>query len=193
MSVHGGPTICFLFTDKVLIGRDVSCDMIIENELISRKHLILHLEEEDVKLEDLGSSNGTTRNGRPVEGEIILCDGDRINIGSEMELFAGVNKRGDLLSSLSLRKPDRSYVIMTADAIIGRSADEHGEHPDVALDDPSIAARHAKLSNLYGSIILTNLASGAATTVNEEKISEMELHNGDNVMLGNLRFIWKAW
>lgn len=65
---------------ELLIGRDVSCQVMISDRQVSRFHARLTITENGVLLEDLGSKNGTYLNGSRVEEPAILSDGDMIQI-----------------------------------------------------------------------------------------------------------------
>ena len=65
---------------ELLIGRDVSCQVMISDRQVSRFHARLTMSENGVLLEDLGSKNGTYLNGNRVEEPVILSDGDMIQI-----------------------------------------------------------------------------------------------------------------
>jgi len=65
------------------IGRSTKCSLSISDELVSRKHAVLHIATEAVHLEDLGSRNGVVVNGAPVEGQCRLTHMDRMYIGRE--------------------------------------------------------------------------------------------------------------
>ncbi len=65
---------------RVVIGRTRSCDLRIPLSSVSRKHCEVVVGDEAVKLRDLGSSNGTYRNGVRVQ-EVELDPGDQIGIG----------------------------------------------------------------------------------------------------------------
>ncbi|HBX69945.1 MAG TPA: GGDEF domain-containing protein, partial [Chloroflexi bacterium] len=58
----------WMLQESLLIGRDPTCDVPIINRQVSRKHARLSQASEGVLLEDLGSKNGTHRNGKPVNG-----------------------------------------------------------------------------------------------------------------------------
>jgi len=66
--------------DMTVIGRREDCDLRIPLSDVSRKHCRLVKEGEAVKIEDLGSSNGTFRNGERVQ-EATLEAGDTIKVG----------------------------------------------------------------------------------------------------------------
>src|SRR5580700_8716723 len=66
--------------DMTVVGRREDCDLRIPLGEVSRKHCRLIKDNETVKLEDLGSSNGTFHNGNRVR-EATLAAGDTVQIG----------------------------------------------------------------------------------------------------------------
>jgi len=66
--------------DELLIGRDDTCSVIIQDRQVSRYHARVAISPEGVVLEDLASKNGTFRNGNRLEEPVILEDGDKIQI-----------------------------------------------------------------------------------------------------------------
>ena len=70
-----------LATGTNLIGRDEAATVRIDSPEVSRRHARLTLAGGTVMLEDLGSKNGTYRNGRRLEAAEQLDDGDEIWIG----------------------------------------------------------------------------------------------------------------
>ena len=70
----------WMLQKNLLIGRDANCDVPVLNRQVSRRHALITRESEGVLLEDLGSKNGTHRNGKAVSGPVLLKDGDVIQI-----------------------------------------------------------------------------------------------------------------
>jgi diguanylate cyclase (GGDEF)-like protein len=67
----------------VTIGRDPSCELSFpEVPSLSRVHARLDLDTDGVRVEDLGSTNGTFVNDRRVDGLHRLVSGDRIQFGA---------------------------------------------------------------------------------------------------------------
>ncbi len=64
----------------LMIGREATCEVVIPDRMVSRFHARLTPTPEGVVLEDLGSKNGTHRNGNLVEGRQVLQDGDTVQI-----------------------------------------------------------------------------------------------------------------
>jgi pSer/pThr/pTyr-binding forkhead associated (FHA) protein len=63
-----------------IIGRREDCDLRIPLGDVSRKHCRVIKEADSVRVEDLGSSNGTYVNGQRVQ-EAILQPGDTVKVG----------------------------------------------------------------------------------------------------------------
>jgi len=66
--------------DMTIIGRREDCDLRIPLGDISRKHCRLIKDGDDIRVEDLGSSNGTYRNGTRVQ-QSELTAGDTLQVG----------------------------------------------------------------------------------------------------------------
>jgi predicted component of type VI protein secretion system len=66
--------------DMTVVGRREDCDLRIPLGEVSRKHCRIIKDGETIRLEDLGSSNGTYHNGQRCR-EAILGPGDTLQIG----------------------------------------------------------------------------------------------------------------
>jgi len=79
-----------LFGDEIVIGRLPECGMQIGSDVVSRRHARITIDSEGfIRLDDLGSDNGTYINGVRLDtaGWKILNVGDKIHIGPyELEL-----------------------------------------------------------------------------------------------------------
>jgi pSer/pThr/pTyr-binding forkhead associated (FHA) protein len=77
-----------LGSGSLLIGRLPECDIPLQDNLVSRMHARLSVQDGAVVLEDLHSSNGVYVNGLRIAHNAILREGDRILIGTvEISLF----------------------------------------------------------------------------------------------------------
>jgi hypothetical protein len=65
-----------------VIGREPECEVQVEVELVSRRHAQLTVNFDHVLVEDLGSSNGTFVNGKPVTEPTRLWPNQKIQIGA---------------------------------------------------------------------------------------------------------------
>jgi hypothetical protein len=70
----------WILNKPLLIGREGTCDVVVPDRQVSRFHARLMPTPEGVILEDLGSKNGTHRNGNVVSNQVALQDGDMVQI-----------------------------------------------------------------------------------------------------------------
>ena len=70
----------WLVNRELIIGREDSCEIVIPDRQISRRHARIYLSTEGVFLEDLGSKNGTYLNSQRIVGSQQLHEGDEIRI-----------------------------------------------------------------------------------------------------------------
>jgi hypothetical protein len=83
---------------KFVIGRAASCQLSLDDPLVSRHHAELMVEGEQVSVEDLGSRNGVKVNGALIEGRYVVRDKDQIVIGGqELRYVARRENMGDTL------------------------------------------------------------------------------------------------
>jgi predicted component of type VI protein secretion system len=66
------------------IGRDTSCDIVLADLAVSRRHARIRWQDAELVLEDLGSSLGTWVNGERVE-RCRLRPGDMVRFGGKTE------------------------------------------------------------------------------------------------------------
>ena len=75
------PSIVPLNKQIFTIGRSDSCDLILNNAVVSRVHSRIFFDMSDPYIKDLNSRNGTYVNGSPIQTEVRLQDRDIIKIG----------------------------------------------------------------------------------------------------------------
>lgn len=68
---------------RFLIGRSTDCQLSLDDPLVSRKHALLIVTEEQVEVQDLGSRNGVLVNDEKIPGPRNIGHGDKITIGSQ--------------------------------------------------------------------------------------------------------------
>jgi hypothetical protein len=83
---------------EIIIGRSSDLDMVLVEDMVSRKHAKITTDETAVTIQDLGSTNGTFVNGEKVR-KADLKDGDRILIGTSIIKIVYVD--GEQTSSIS--------------------------------------------------------------------------------------------
>jgi len=67
----------------LVLGRDSDAELVLAEDLVSRRHAELAVKEGEVTLRDLGSTNGTFVNGQRVK-KVKLVVGDRVLVGSSL-------------------------------------------------------------------------------------------------------------
>jgi len=64
-----------------ILGRSARADIVLHDEGVSRQHCRARLAGGKCCLVDLNSKNGTSVNGKRIAGEIVLAEGDLIDVG----------------------------------------------------------------------------------------------------------------
>lgn len=82
----GAPNEVPLTRDVLTIGRGSTSDIRLDDTGVSRRHAEVRLEGDDVVVVDIGSTNGTSVNGRLVE-RARLTPGDRIELGRTVLVY----------------------------------------------------------------------------------------------------------
>lgn len=80
ISAETGPLtgLSYRVAGPMVLGRAPDCDLVIVNPEISRHHARLDLEDDDLYIEDMGSSNGSVVNGKMVVGRHPLRHKDEM-------------------------------------------------------------------------------------------------------------------
>jgi len=76
-----------IIDDTIIIGRDESCDIVVIDPSVSRKHTKIFKESRMFFIEDLGSTNKTYVNDEVVIGSRRLENGDRVKMGNTIFKF----------------------------------------------------------------------------------------------------------
>jgi predicted component of type VI protein secretion system len=72
------------------VGRNATCQLSLDDPLVSRRHALLTVTGDGVTIEDLQSRNGVLVNGKRITGRTDVQVGDRILIGAqELTLLQG--------------------------------------------------------------------------------------------------------
>jgi hypothetical protein len=95
---------------EIVVGRSSDLDMVLVEDMVSRKHAKITTDEQGVSIQDMGSTNGTFVNGEKIR-KVDLKDGDRILIGTSIIKLVAVTGEG--VEALS-EKEARSKMQVTA-------------------------------------------------------------------------------
>ena len=69
-----------LTKERTTLGRRPYNDIVIDNLAVSGEHAVIHMAEHEVEIEDLGSTNGTSVNGKKID-EVAIADNTLIQAG----------------------------------------------------------------------------------------------------------------
>ena len=192
------------------LGRSAGCDVVVDEDGVSRDHARIVVKGRRATIEDLESRNGTFVNGKRVERQ-ELRDGDRIRLGPVAELEyvdekartsreksekkqASKQERGAASGGLFHRtewvlipeEPDgatRAIVLRTRVTTVGRRG-----AASLAIEDESISRMHARLDQEGGELFVSDLKSRNGTLVNDEPVMREKLEPGDILTFGSLPF-----
>jgi hypothetical protein len=84
VAVTESPTqagLTFRVTGPLILGRSPEADVVLQDPYASDFHVRLAFQGGEVRLHDLGSTNGTLVNGERVAAPLSLRRGDRVQIG----------------------------------------------------------------------------------------------------------------
>jgi len=89
-----------------IIGRDPDCAVWVDASGVSRRHANIDIgrDGDAVRLEDLGSKNGTFVDGSPVRGVVPVANGTVIQVGS-VELTLRIWSRGQTKETERISRP----------------------------------------------------------------------------------------
>jgi pSer/pThr/pTyr-binding forkhead associated (FHA) protein len=134
----GGETFEYpIAADRVVLGRNPDCDIVLATEGVSRQHAEIVRRGNDWWVADLGSRNGTFLNDRAIERE-KLSPGDVIRLGPEVSI--------ELLED---RPAGRASPVSTVPGARGARRGVVRHAPD-AEDDESYAAGPASPAAAHG-------------------------------------------
>jgi pSer/pThr/pTyr-binding forkhead associated (FHA) protein len=106
---------------EIVIGRSSELDMVLVEEMVSRKHARIALNDGVISIADLGSTNGTFVNGEKVD-EGTLKEGDRVLIGTNILKVIAFGKDGE--GQLDLKGSAAGRVTARQRATLNRSGEE---------------------------------------------------------------------
>ena len=99
------------------LGRDVACDIVLDDEEASRQHARLEIKAGDIYLEDLCSTNGTFLNNREIRKVSKVVGGDIITIGEQSFLVITPEVSGnDTIFGAKIPHEASSFVVDKSEA-----------------------------------------------------------------------------
>ena len=174
----------------VRLGRSPDNDIIVNFPTISGHHLLLEADgkPDELQVTDVGSTNGTLRNGlpMPVNKPHVLRPGDVLRIGdlTGNSLSLSLKAVGGGMQTQPLGMQQLSQL---QQAIIGRDS-----ACDVHLDHPSVSRRHADIRRQTdGTYAIRDLGSANGTFVDGQRVAGwVPLTKGSVVQIGPYRLVY---
>jgi pSer/pThr/pTyr-binding forkhead associated (FHA) protein len=202
------------------IGRSEENAVSLPSKGISRKHASIRVAGGNCFIIDLGSGNGTFLNGTrvPPNEERILRHGDIISIDNYNLNFNQIDEMlsqsfnevtdSDILEVKLLKKVLRAIDKESVPSIevlngnfIGKKffiADDveetvigRDETCECQVEEYAISRRHARIFRHEGALFIQDLNSKNGTFVNNHKVAQSELHDGDRIALATIVLIFR--
>lgn len=169
---------------EIIVGRSSDLDMVLVEEMVSRRHARIQLQNGQISIDDLNSTNGTFVNGERVT-HAELQEGDRVLIGSN--ILKVVTTDG---SSATMHEDGGSPMLSRS---VGRRTEDarmSGDLEEIPLPD---------LLQLFGSsrktasLIITTDAYVGRIHLNEGIIRavEMEAATGEPLPVSGLKAVYR--
>jgi pSer/pThr/pTyr-binding forkhead associated (FHA) protein len=195
-----------LSLEVALIGRDPEDDVILDDDLVSRRHAEARWRAGQAYLLDRGSLNGTRRNAQKVRGLVALEDGDILQFGVRRYRFALLAPTGAdaLEETRKVATSSASHPLNALLALVGATGalagrrweltektTRVGRDPTAAIviQDTSVSRFHAQITRQAGGYYLADLESSNGTQVNGEPVSEpRRIVAGDLLRFGEVLF-----
>jgi ABC transport system ATP-binding/permease protein len=196
-----------LTRDTYDLGRTPGNDIVVQADVISRKHARLEKRFDGWLYTDLDSKNGTHSNGERIRS-IRVEDGMSLQLGQKRESAVTLTFR--LTAEKSASPPERpvgmdtvmerptstsGYVRLRPVTPSGaeRQVIGRGKEADIRLDAPVISRRHAVLQAGAPEWSITDLGSKNGTVLNGKRIPRTEpLKVGDIIQIGPFRLEYEG-
>ena len=88
---------------EIIIGRSSDLDMVLVEDMVSRRHAKITTTDTEIYIQDLGSTNGTFVNGEKVTRS-RLQEGDRILVGTSIIKMVAVDQNAEHQSEAEARR-----------------------------------------------------------------------------------------
>ncbi|PKO93463.1 MAG: hypothetical protein CVU15_02705 [Betaproteobacteria bacterium HGW-Betaproteobacteria-1] len=153
--------------ERMTIGRRPGNDIHIDNLAVSGEHALITTIGKDAFLEDLGSTNGTLVNGKPVTKH-ILQNGDVIELGKYQLKYIGeaaaanVGGQEDFEKTMIIRPSAMKAVAPAVSPASAATPPAAASEPAVKADAPSAAPKPAAEVPTQGPVGKLQVLNGAS-------------------------------
>lgn len=205
--------------ESIVIGRDRSNYIILDSKRISRRHAEIRFEDGAFFVIDLESGNGTSLNNQKLNPheKNLLRPNDNIQIESyeiafhtdgglhrdfgdvtdpnilEVKMIKKLLKAVDkenapILEVAGGKEVGKRFVLegKTQEIVIGRDP-----ACEFQIDADVISRKHVRVVKKWDTVTLIDLASKNGVYINDARVSEAVLSDGDRILLGTLPLLYR--
>lgn len=206
--------------EEWIIGRDPdAASLILEDPMVSRKHLLVRLVPMGVEVENMSTVNPAHLNGKTIEEPTLLQEGDTLQVGGTFFRFSEVSPHDEVSPLATHKMPspiqeeplarfsfsggvETRFVIKVISG--PNTGAEFGMEPgtsyllgkdpetcDIVFQDLSVSREHARLSiDNEGVMTIEDLNSRNGVLINGKPIGEIRtLTPQDLIALGTTTFL----
>ena len=130
-------------TAAVTIGRGRDADLVLADELVSRRHAQVTPDGSGAVVEDLGSRNGTFVNGEAIHGPTRLEPGDQLQLGITLVELRSARQIAERPSAVHPVPPPLAVPPRAPDYLAGTDTDD-GSGPGEGAGPPADGSRSAR-------------------------------------------------
>jgi len=116
-------------TPVITVGRAPQNDWVIEEASLSRQHARFEWEPAGLAVTDLGSRNGTSLNGRPIQERTALKPGDELILGNVLVAVTGLAEPTVLIDHQAAPDLGLAAFTMPAARVLGGEGADQGSGP----------------------------------------------------------------
>lgn len=188
LEIDGQPARAVLRPGEVLlVGRDPSCQLVVSDRSVSRRHAEISRVDGAWVVRDLGSRNGIHLDGRR-QDTITVSNGAAVRIGSPHDgpvLRFVLPPPPPTAPPAPATRPEVATFDASGMTTIGRGAD-----CNIVLPDLLVSRRHAQVAQQGAVYQLVDLGSTNGTYHNGRRINRATLQPGDRVSIGHVELVF---
>ncbi len=174
-------------SDGLVIGRLAGPGIHrLDHPNVSRRHAALEVAGPEVRIRDLGSTNGTFVNGVRIDRPTVLRPGDRVDIGPFALTFTGTGfQQADRTGNVRLTGRNLSRVVTSTD----------GRGPLTILDDVTVAIEPREFVCIIGpsgsgkSTLMNALSGRHPATSGRVQVNDLELYPNFEMLKGDIALV----
>ncbi|MES2345633.1 MAG: type III secretion system inner membrane ring subunit SctD [Chlamydiota bacterium] len=198
------------------LGRDPDiAGIVLEDPMVSRKHVVVRLTHEGYLLENLSAVNPATQNGMVITDAILMHEGDIIQIGSTFFHFTEIPQENESkeeplsfeesedLSSVNFTESEETRWLLKVIAGPNAGAEFNMQRgstyiagkdaslSDIVFQDLSVSRQHARISvDEQENVFIEDLSSRNGVLVNGDLITDRhQISSQDLIALGTTTFL----